>query len=147
MDQEPESFITELGEVNGIKMVAVLNDYLAYHAFTRDSGQLQTEPKEYTVFTLDRYVSSEFHGIMPDSGAARISSAGEQQVIALQREIPGITIDPSSVGTSTIKFRKGTTTVKGIVRVPTPLGTISFHVVPINTLFLMCLQDIDAIGV
>jgi hypothetical protein len=34
-----------------------------------------------------------------------------------------------------------------VVWVPTLLGTIIFYVVLTNTLFLLCLQDIDAIGV
>jgi hypothetical protein len=28
-----------------------------------------------------------------------------------------------------------------------PLGTITFHVVSVNTLFLFCLQDINRMGV
>ena len=50
-------------------------------------------------------------------------------------------------GSNRIRFGKGTAIVKGVVRVPTPLGTITFHIIPINTPFLLCLQDIDAIGV
>jgi hypothetical protein len=46
-----------------------------------------------------------------------------------------------------IRFGKGMATVKGIVRVPTPLGIIKSHVVPTNTPFLLCLQDMDAMGV
>ena len=29
----------------------------------------------------------------------------------------------------------------------TPLGTITFHVVPANTLFLLYIQDIDRLGI
>jgi hypothetical protein len=58
-----------------------------------------------------------------------------------------VEIDTSAAGNNTIRFGKGTTTVKGVVRIPTPLGTITFHVVPTNTPFLLCLQDMDAMGV
>jgi hypothetical protein len=34
-----------------------------------------------------------------------------------------------------------------VIRVPTLLGIITFYVVLINTPFLLCLQDMDAIGV
>jgi hypothetical protein len=29
----------------------------------------------------------------------------------------------------------------------TPLGVITFHVIPANTLFLFCIQDMDTMGV
>jgi hypothetical protein len=84
---------------------------------------------------------------MPDNGAAGISSAGEPQVQALQKKDPTIQLDTAAAGSNTIRFSKGTATVKGVVQVPTPLSTITFYVVPTNTLFLLCLQDIDAIKV
>ena len=84
---------------------------------------------------------------MLDSGAAGISLAGEPQVLALQKRDPTIQLDTLTAGSNRIRFGKGTTTVKGVVRIPTPLGTITFHVVPTNTPFLLCLQDIDAMGV
>ena len=46
-----------------------------------------------------------------------------------------------------IRFSKGTTTVKGVVRVFTLLGTITFYIIPTNIPFLLCLQDMDAMGV
>ena len=30
-------YITELGEINGIQTVSILNNYFAYHAFTKDN--------------------------------------------------------------------------------------------------------------
>jgi hypothetical protein len=143
--------MTELGEINGIQTVSILNDHSAYHAFTRDDMfKLSSthNPLISSAFTFEnRYSSYEFQGIMPDSGAAGISSAGEPQVQALQKKDPTIQLDTSAAGSNTIRFGKGTATVKGVVRVPTPLGTITFHVVPTNTPFLLCLQDMDAIGV
>ena len=97
-------------------------------------------PNEPSAFTFnDRYSSYEFQGIMPDSGAARISSAGKPQVLALQKRDPTIQLDTSMAGSNRIRFGKGTATVKGVVRVPTPLGTIIFYIIPINTPFLLCL--------
>jgi hypothetical protein len=84
---------------------------------------------------------------MPDSRAAGISSAGEPQVQALQKKDPTIQLDTSAAGSNTIRFGKGTAIVKGVVQVPTPLDTITFYVVLINTPFLLCLQDIDVIRV
>ena len=171
---QEEQFMTEWGEVNGPRTISILNDHSAYHAFTKsdpfhkpgvgnediEHSNTTHEPKsqvnldtenllkeDHATFTLDRYSADEFHGIMPDSGAAGISSAGEQQVLALQKLDPTVEIDTSAAGNNTIRFGKGTATVKGVVRIPTPLGTITFHVVPTNTPFLLCLQDMDAMGV
>jgi hypothetical protein len=140
--------MTELGEIDGIQIVSILNNQSAYHAFTRDdmfklSDKHNQFPKpdlgnEPSAFTFnDRYSSYEFQGILPDSGAAGISSAGEPQVLALQKRDPTIQLDTSTAGSGRIRFGKGTATVKGVVRVPTPLGTITFHVVPTNTPFLL----------
>jgi hypothetical protein len=84
---------------------------------------------------------------MPDSGAAGISLAGEPQVQALQKKDPIIQLNTLAAGSNTIRFGKGTAIVKGVIRVPTLLSTITFHVVLINTPFLLCLQDMDVIGV
>ena len=148
--------MTELGEVNGIQTISFLNDQSTYHAFTRhdifhqndDSGStpLPLVPTPES-FTLDRYSSAEFHGIIPDTGAAEISSAGYEQVLALQKSKPDIHIDTSSAGANQIKFGKGTAIVIGIVKVPTPLGHIDFHVVHTNTPFLLCLEDMDTLRV
>ncbi len=46
-----------------------------------------------------------------------------------------------------IRFRKGEVTIKGFVRVTTLISNIRFYIIPINTLFLLCLQDINIIGI
>jgi len=46
-----------------------------------------------------------------------------------------------------IRFSKGTIISLSIIRVRTPLGYITFYVIPINTLFLFCIKDIDKLGV
>jgi hypothetical protein len=146
-----KAYMTELGEINGIQTVSILNDHSAYHTFTRDDMfKLSSthNPLISSAFIFDNcYSSYKFQGIMLDSGAASISSAGEPQVQALQKKNPTIQLNTLAAGSNTIRFGKGTATVKGVVRVPTPLGTITFYVVLTNTPFLLCLQDMDAIGV
>ena len=46
-----------------------------------------------------------------------------------------------------IRFGKGTIISLSTIRVYTPLGYITFYVIPINTLFLFCIRDIDKLGV
>jgi hypothetical protein len=78
------AYITELEEINGIQTVFILNDHFAYYAFTRDDMFKLSSTHNLLIssaFTFDNcYSLYEFQGIMPDSGAAGISSAGEPQV-------------------------------------------------------------------
>jgi hypothetical protein len=79
-----KAYTTEQGEINGIQTVSILNNHSAYHVFTRDNiFKLSSthKPPVSSAFAFDnRYSSYEFQGIMPDSNAAGISSAGEPQV-------------------------------------------------------------------
>src|SRR6266536_1284922 len=153
-----KGYMTELGEINSIQTVSILNDYSTYHTFTKDNMFKRSDTQDPfpkpglgskpSTFTFnDCYSSYEFQGIMLDSRATGISLASEPQVLALQKKDPTIQLDTSTARSNTIRFGKGTATVKGVVRVPTPLGTITFHVVPTNTPFLLCLQDIDIMRV
>ena len=47
----------------------------------------------------------------------------------------------------TIRFGKGTAISFSIIRVQTPLGCITFHIVPTNTPFLFYIRDINKLGV
>jgi hypothetical protein len=84
-----KAYATELGEINSIQTVSILNDHSAYHIFTRDDMfKLSSthKPPVSSAFTFDnRYSSYEFQGIMPDSRAAGISLASKPQVQALQK--------------------------------------------------------------
>ena len=76
---------------------------------------------------------------MLDSGAAGTSLAGKPQVLTLQKRDPTIQLNILTAGSNKIRFGKGTITVKGIIQVFTPLGTIAFYIVLINIPFLLCL--------
>jgi hypothetical protein len=84
---------------------------------------------------------------MPDSGASRVLTAGEPQFHALQKLDLDTRLDQTKAGEHRIRFGKGLALLKGVVEIKTLLGRIVFHVVPANTPFLYCIQDIDRIGV
>jgi hypothetical protein len=150
-DIEHEGFLTELGEVDGARIISILNDQSTYHFFTKDDifQQRQADGQAMDVFTLDnRYSSDTFQGIMPDTGASGVSSAGEPQFMALRRLDPKVRLNTSRAGEQKIKFGDGDPKPSlGTVDVDTPIGTITFHVLPTNTPFLFCLKDMDAMGV
>jgi hypothetical protein len=145
-DYSPNQYFTEYGEVDGTQIVAVLNDQSTLHSITK--SDIFNEPKESSTFSFDiRYSANVFHGIMPDTGAAGVSTVGEPQVRALQQLDSSVQIDQSTVGQHKIRFGKGTAISLGTIRVQTPLGYITFHVVPANTPFLFCIGDMDKLGV
>jgi hypothetical protein len=156
-DNVHEGYLTELGEVDGLQTVSILNDQSAYHVFTKDNifeqqkqvQQQQVDEQITDVFTFDsRYSSDIFQGIMPDTGASGVSSAGEPQFRALRKIDPEVQLDLSRAGEHKIRFGKGDPVAsRGTVDVNTPLGIITFHVLPTNTPFLFCIKDMDAMGV
>ena len=46
-----------------------------------------------------------------------------------------------------ICFSKGTVIFFGIIGVQTPLWYITFYIIPINIPFLLCIGDIDKLGI
>jgi hypothetical protein len=84
---------------------------------------------------------------MPDTDAAGLSTARQQQLNALQKQDPKVKLDKSTEGQHNIKFGQGETTSVGTTHIATPIGTIAFQVLPTSTPFLLCLKDMDALKV
>lgn len=136
--------------INGHAMATALMDQAAFHAITKQYPSLtHSRDNADEVFTLeDRYSHDIFHGIMPDTGAAGFSTAGHPQVLALQRAYPASTLDTTTAGQAHIRFGSGKPLDSiGTVAVPSPFGTMEFHVVMSNTPFLLCLRDMDRMGI
>ncbi|KAM4059749.1 integrase core domain-containing protein [Hirsutella rhossiliensis] len=88
----------------------------------------------------DRYSRDRFQGIM-------IDTAGYSQYIALQREDPSVALDSSTSGQASIKFGNGDT-INSLAQLPkNTLGRITFHVLQTPTPFLLCLADMDRLGI
>ena len=146
--QHNSQFFTSFGEVDATQTLTTLNHQSAFHAITKSDMFNDAKPQEDSLaFTFDdRYLDAKFQGIMPDTGAAGVSTAGAPQVRALQAIEPSIEIDTSTAGQHKIRFGKGEATSLGTVNVLTPFGTIAFQVVPANTPFLLCIADMDKLG-
>ncbi|KAF2023536.1 hypothetical protein EK21DRAFT_118683, partial [Setomelanomma holmii] len=96
----------------------------------------------------DRYTRSVYQGILPDTGAANVSTVGKEQYLALTREDPTVKMDTSTAGKASIKFGKGSATASiGTAQVSTDIGTINFEVLDAPTPFLLCLADMDRLKV
>ncbi|CAE7020765.1 hypothetical protein PTTW11_03135 [Pyrenophora teres f. teres] len=96
----------------------------------------------------DRYKRSLYQGILPDTGAANVSTVGKEQYLALTREDPTVKLDTSTAGKALIKFRKGEAIASiGTVQVSTEIRKINFEVLEAPTPFLLCLTDMDRLKV
>ena len=85
MKEEEEDEIW-LIEATSQEIVGILLNTSIVYTFTRQDflAQQENSQKIPGVFTfLDRYSSSVFQGIMPDTGAAGVSTAGKSQFEAL----------------------------------------------------------------
>ncbi|KAK2000863.1 hypothetical protein LX36DRAFT_571338, partial [Colletotrichum falcatum] len=97
----------------------------------------------------DQYSSAVFQGIIPNTRAAQVSTAGHKQYLTLYRHLNiEITLDTSRAGEAGIRFSSGESFKSiGAIKVPTPLGKLTFHVITLDTPFLFCLKDIDRYNV
>lgn len=103
---------------------------------------------ESSQFMLNNYSDERFQGIIPDTGAAKQSTAGKRQYLALKRHNPIVKLNTDEAGAATIRFGNGDPIISiGAVNVETPVGKIKFHVLEIPTPFLLCLEDMDQLGI
>jgi hypothetical protein len=89
-----------------------------------------------------------YQGILPNTGAANVSTVGREQYLALTQKDLTVTIDISTAGKASIKFGKGSVTASvSTAQVSTEIRKINFKVLKAPTLFLLCLVDIDRLNV
>jgi hypothetical protein len=144
-----QQFFTICGPIDGQITIILLDNAAAAYGITGiDSFEKRKPRKESHLFVFyNKYDGNIFQGIMPNTGAAGISTAGEPQVKVLQLKFPNITINLSIAGHK-VKFDNNPeSTFLGTVAVETPFGTIRFAVMPINISFLLCLTNMDRCGV
>ena len=66
----------------------------------------------------------------------------------MRSEDPRVKLDSMTAGSANVRFGKGSSeTSLGTTRVTTEIGTIKFEVIRAPTPFLLCLQDMDRLGV
>lgn len=141
------TFFTTCGSVNsnqGYEMIQTLNNQTIQHALTQSTDNITDV---VTTYTLTRYSNDCFAGVLIDTGSAKVSTAGERQYNAYIKAFGDTALDQSTSGSVSIQFGIGKATSIGSVQVYMPIGTATFHVMPTDTPFLLCLQDMDRMGV
>ena len=150
---EYTTYITSYSEINSnnaVLTVTELANRACRHALTYDNEASSIEDNDlftYTSVTILRYTSTKFIGVIIDTGASQRSIAGYGQYLALKHNIPIVHLNESTKGTVNVQFGIGSTSLIGSVTVLTPIGDVDFHVVRVDTLFLLCLADLDRLQV
>ena len=122
----------------------VMTDYLSnksfMHLFMAQDSLPSNKASSAQHFVINQYAETVFQGIMPDTGAKKISTVGKSEFKALQREMPETELDTTRANETTICFRSGMLLSSiGTIQVFTSVGTTNFHDVNISTPFLLCL--------
>ena len=87
---------------------------------------------------------------MPNISAAKVSTAGKEQCLALIKEHLNqqLKMDKNRAGKANIRFKNGPfIELLGTISVITPFGQIDFHVIKINTLFLISIKNMDRFSI
>uniref|UniRef100_A0A8H7K3I9 Integrase catalytic domain-containing protein n=1 Tax=Bionectria ochroleuca TaxID=29856 RepID=A0A8H7K3I9_BIOOC len=152
--QLSESGESEPGDPESSAMAYFLANEAFKHRLQPKSSNTEGKPVGVPSAPIDQIFSqylidsaARWFGIIPDTGAASISTAGANQTQALLRIRPDIQISESE-SKGRVRFGAGEPLeATGVVPVPTPIGDITFHVIPADTPFLMCIKDMDELGV
>jgi hypothetical protein len=103
---------------------------------------------QYSFLTEPCYSTNTFVGILIDTGAAEHSTAGYPQYLAYRKTAKNGVLDTSTAGQASIRFGPGESIKSiGSIDVPTPIGTIQFHILEVMTPFLLSIKDMDRLGI
>ena len=150
---ESEQFHTSFGQLEGSEPITVVNT-LVDNAFKHQiilndktvSPITDLAPYVFNSSTDSRYNDAEFKGLLIDSGASTGSTGGIGQLKALQQLDTSVQLDKNTAGLANFIFGIGSVASIGSVNLDTPLGLVTFHIVLVNTPFLLCLADMDKHG-
>jgi hypothetical protein len=157
-----ETFLTTFGpftDDQAFNITTVLADRSFAHSIAPENSSASSpvgpvtdvtnrEQDPFAYITTERYTSKEFYGVMIDTGASKMSTAGYGQYLAYKTTTNDNTdINTMQTGAVNVQFGIGSTASIGSVIVKTPIGLVDFHVVKADTPFLLCLADMDRLRV
>jgi hypothetical protein len=89
-------------------------------------------------------MSKEFYSIIININAFKKSTIGYKQYLAYKNTIVNnININTIQIRAINVQFSIGLTILIKLVKVKTLISLINFYIIKANTLFLLCLVDID----
>lgn len=159
-DENSEAFFTSLGLVQKAEEMATnladrsfshslitIGNVLTNNISPANASCNMPDTNPFAYIATNRYSSDKFYGIMIDTGASKYSTAGYGQYMAYTRDIKDTAIDIAKAGAIHVQFGIGSISSMGSVTIQTPIGHIEFHIIKADTPFLLCLADMDRLGV
>ena len=105
-----------------------------------------TDPFAY--IATERYTANEFYGIMIDTGASKRFTVDYGQFLTYSKDNNGqIFINTENVEAVHVQFEIDSISFMRSINVTTFIRSIEFHVVKIDTPFLLCLADMNCLKV
>ena len=152
-DQSNQQFFTSVGMLENDQFLIII-EVLANHAFkhrisTENETVLSPQPVLYAYNAVieSRYNSIEFKNLLIDSDAVARLTDKIGQFKAFQKIDDSVHLDVSTAESASFTFDIGSTTSLESINLIIPLRSITFHIVSINTPFLLCLADINRLKV
>ncbi len=151
--ESDELFLTSLDELRNIEFIinSFANKAFEHRLISKDiTNAFINEFFDFT-FTLisiieSRYDDREFKSILMNCDAARRSTTEIEQFTALQRLNDSIQLDKSIVK-SKIQFGIDSISIMNTIELNISLRLMIFHIVEINTSFLLCLVDLNRLEI
>jgi hypothetical protein len=149
--ESTELFLTSVGELQHTESVtsSLADRAFKHRLISKDCITIITlinEPFNFTSTTDSRYDDREFKNILVNCDAAERSTEGIEQFKALERISNDVKLNTKTAG-SNIRFDIGNTLILGFVDLNIPLEIITFHIVGVNTPFLLCLNDLNRLRI
>ena len=143
------TFITSFGKIHSAKTMTMdLANCSFNHAITGSNPDLDRhESDPFTYITSERYTLDEFYKIMIDTRASKQLTAGYGKYLAYKKNVTSIQMNKAKAGAANVQFGIGSTSSIGLLLLDTTIGIIEFHVVEANTLFLLCLEEMDKLNI
>ena len=155
---EDEVFCTFLNTLKNFDCILITNfliDHTAKHQIididksefssrTENSGTENSSiPYAYIASTSFRYDDTKFKDLLIDSNAATRSTDDIGQLKVLQKIDNTIQLNQSTAESTNFVFDiENIGSIKSI-NISTSIGPITFHIISVNILFLLCLADLD----
>jgi hypothetical protein len=140
-----ELFLTSLDELQNIEFITRLlaNKAFEHRLISKNiTNVLINESFIYISIIESRYDDREFKDILMNRDATRRSTAEIEQFTALQRLNDSVQLNKSIVE-SKIQFDIDSILIMSTIELNISLRLMIFHIVEINTSFLLCLVDLN----
>ena len=150
-----EMFLTIFGsfmDSQAFNIMTVLANYSFIHSIAPENHSASTaiidvtdhEQDPFAYITIECYTPKEFYDVIIDTGAFKKSTIGYRQYLTYKTTTSNNTdINTMQTGAVNVQFSIGSTALIRSVKVKTPISLVNFHVVKVDTPFLLCLADIN----